>query len=249
MIITTTSGAFTVGVKEQFSYQWKRAIEFYNAFNGAQQASDRGITQDKHEASFTVIGDIADIEALALALRNEKEQITLTLDGEPIFGSAIDYSSAITCNIISKISYPIKDVKTATLPIKVRAIGAIYDGTIPSTKPDMFYQFPVSRIAELNRNAFESPEFSGDYGVVTMVDGSGSGVAKESATVKVINKTNTIAQLQRFLSIQRGDSFSLTTSNMELFLGQTTSNVICTSFSTSRQNVNFWEATLTLAKV
>jgi len=249
MIITTSGGTvFNVGVKESFNYTWIRAIEFYNTFNGSQQSSDRGLSVDRHESAFTVIGDIADIELLAETLRYETKQITLQMDDEPIFGVAIDYSVPIVCNMLSKISYPIRDVKTATLPIKVRALNAIYNATIPSAKPELFYQFPVSRKAELNTVAFDSP-IIGDYGIVTLVDDTGNPLAKESAQVKVINKTPIIAQLQKFLSVQRGDSFSLTTANMELFLGATTSDVICTEINMTRQNVNFWEASLTLVKV
>ena len=240
--------AITVGVSPKFNYSWRRAIEFYNAFSGAQLSSDRGIDSDKHDATFTVIGDHSDIEDLAEALRNEKGQIELELSGEPIFGMAGDYSSPILCNVTSKVSYPIKNTENSTLGISVRALNFAYDLTIPATLPELYYDNSIGRTAETNRTAFDTP-IIGDYGVITLVDSTGTPDTKETAQVKVTQKTIDMARLQRFLSITRGNSFALTTSNIELFLNSTTSNVVCTSVSYSRLNVNFWEASLTLVKV
>jgi hypothetical protein len=248
MIITTSNNVFAVDVKSIFTPYWSRGIKFYESFSGKTLSSDRGINSDKFGSTFTIVGAKSEIENIANDITREISQITIQLDGEPIFGTAIDYSLPFVCNVVNKVSYPIVDFVTAELELTVSVVSPIvYLGAVPSTLPELIYDNQIARDVNYKKTAFSSPSL-GDYGLTVVTDGIRVPLYKEVAVVNVSLKSDKMSQLQKFLSIQRGDSFTLTTSNIKLFLNSTSSNVIVTNFTYSRSNLKLWKAELKLAK-
>lgn len=248
MIITTASNVFTVNVKSSFTPVWDRGIKFYESFRGKTLYSDRGINSDKFGSTITIVGSKADIESIANDITREISQITIALNGEPIFGTAIDYSSSFVCNVLNSVSYPIVDFVTAELELSVSVVSPIvYLGSVPSTLPDLVYDNEIERDISYKKTAFASP-IQGDYGLTVVTDGLRVPLYKEVAIVNVDLKSDTMAQLHKFLSIQRGTAFTLSTTNIKLFLNSTSNDVIVTNFTYKRSNLKFWKAELTLAK-
>jgi hypothetical protein len=248
MIITTSNNVIDVDVKSSFTPYWDMAIKFYESFSGKTLSSDRGISSDKFGSTFIIVGSKADIEAIAEDIKNEISQITIQLSGEPIFGTAIDYSSPFICNVLNTVSYPIVDFVTAELELKISVVSPIvYLSAIPSTLPTLIYENKIERKIDYNKTAFSSPS-QGDYGLTVITDGLRVALHKEIAIVKVNLKSDIMAQLHKFLSLQRGVAFTLTTSNINLFLNSTSSSVIVTKFVYNRSNLKFWNAELTLVK-
>jgi len=250
MIITFSDlTAYTVDIQPSYQPSWSRAIKFYSSFSQSLLSSDRGINSDKYNCSFSIIGDIDDLKLIATSLNSEKKQITIDTEGEKIFGPAIDHTSVFTCNILNEVSYPIRDILTSTLQISIQAVSNIvYDGSVSAVLPELFYQLPVNRLISFHKRPF-SASTQGDYGNMVRVDNLGNVINAETATIVLDQTTEELAQLQKFLSTQRGYPFILTTTNIELFLNSLSTSVVVTSFSFKQVNVKFWTASLTLVKV
>jgi len=249
MIITFSDlTAYTVDIEKSYQPAWFRAIKFYSSFSQSILNSDRGIDSDKYSCSFSIIGDIDDLKLIATSLNGEKKQITIDTEGEKIFGPAIDHTSVFTCNILNDVSYPIRDILTVTIPLSVQVVSpVVYDGAVSSILPELFYQLPVNRLISFHKRPF-SATTQGDYGNMVRVDSSGDTINAETATIEINQTGDELAQLQKYLSTKRGDSFIITTTNIELFLNSLSTSVIATAFSFRQTSVKFWTATLTLVK-
>lgn len=248
MIITANAIQHNVDILKTFAPAFNPAFKFVKAMNGKYRGSDRGIEADKYSSTINIIGDISDINDLASNLRLEKGQITVDTEGAEIFGPAIDYTSPIICNILNKpTSYPIRDLLTATLKLNVKPTTALtYDGAVPTTLPELFYQWPVSRQVGDGGQPFTTLK-SGDFGNSVLVDNGSVAIKSELAKVKFLMTTDEMAQLQRFVSVNRLATFLLTTEVcLELFLGSTSTTVMITDFKFAPSGINYWNSTLTL---
>ena len=246
MIITANSVPHTVDIEKKFKPTYIRALKFITSMSGKTQDSDRGADADKYECTFTVIGDINDIDSLVADLEAENEQITIDTEGLKIFGSGIDHSGTFICNIGGIIRNPIRDLVTSTVTIRVRVVSPIvYDGSIPVTLPTLFYQWPVGR--EINHQSNEYDSLSiGDYGKAVKVDSLSVAVKGEIASFSLKQKDSEFGQLHRFVADTRGSNFTINTSNLELFLGSTSETVKITRFDYTPDGFNFWDVDITM---
>lgn len=246
MIITANSVPHTVDIEKKFRPSFIRSLKFITSMSGKTQVSDRGADEDKYECTFTVIGDIADIDSLVTDLEAENGQITIDTEGLKIFGSGVDHSGTFICNIGGVIRNPIRDLVTSTVTLRVRVVSPIvYDGSIPVTLPALFYQWPVGREINHQTNEYDSLSI-GDYGKAVKVDAVGDAIKGEIASFTLKQKDSEFGELHRFVADTRGASFTLNTSNLELFLGSTSESVKITRFDYVPDGFNFWDVTLTL---
>jgi len=247
MIITANSTPHTVDIRESFTPIFKRAIKFITSLNGKYQPSDRGAVSDKYECVFTVIGDIADINDLVDDLYLNSGQLTIDTQGGKIFGTGVDHSGTFTCNLLNKPKYPIRDLRTATVQLKVRVVSPIvYDSGIPATLPTLFYQWPVNREINVQKSPFDAIEV-GDFGNVTRVDSLGVAIKSEVANVKFKQKDDEFGRLHRFVAATRGDSFLLNTETcLELFLNSTSESVKIIDFKYKPDGIKYWDVTMKL---
>lgn len=247
MIITANGNSHTVDISAKFTPTYIRKIKFFNSLNGKTQVSDRGANSDKYECSFTVLDDTAKVEALVNDLYLNQGQITIDTEGGKIFGSGVDHSGVFTCNLLNKPSYPIRDLLTSSVNLKVRVVSAItYNLGIPATLPTLLYQWPVSREINVQKSNFDSIDF-GDFGSVTRVDSTGVSLKAETVKVKFNMKDSEFGQLHRYLAEQRGSTIAINTSAvLELFLNSTSNNVKVTQFNYAPNGFNFWDVELTL---
>ena len=248
MITIYAGGAIhNVDIRKDFKPVYIRSLKFATAMNGKVQVSDRGDDADKYECTFTVIGDTADIETLAENIYKDVDQLLILTNGIKLFGEGLDHSGSFYVNLVSGvIDYPIRDLLTSTLTLKVRVVSAVtYDTSIPATLPDLHYQHPIKRKITSQKSYFDSIAF-GDYGAIYR--GAGSAPTKvEEVTVSLDMTSEQFGQLHRFVAVTRGDSFTLDTSVcLELFLNSTSTSVKITKFSYSPNDAKNWRASITL---
>jgi len=249
MIINANGTNHTVNIEKKFKPVYTRALKFVTTLNGKTQVSDRGEDADKYDCTFTVIGDTAGINTLVSNLWLEKGQITIDTDGAKIFGTGIDHSGIFTCNILSKpIAYPVRDLLTSTVKLRVRVVSAIvYNTSITAVLPTLFYQWPIGRDINVQKIPYDSISF-GDYGVNVRVDGAGNPIKSEIAKIKLKQTDDEFGQLHRAVALTRGATFELDTSVcLELFLGSTSTNVKILDFKYSPNGLKFWDVSITLA--
>jgi hypothetical protein len=246
MIITANGTPHTVDIEKRFRPVYIRALKFITSMSGKTQVSDRGANADKYECTFTVIGDIADIDALVADLENETEQITIDTEGLKIFGSGIDHSGTFICNVGGVVTDQIRDLVTSTVTLRVRVVSPIvYDSSIPVTLPTLYYQWPVGR--EVNRQSNEFDTISiGDYGKSIKVSGASTPIKGQVTTFQLKQKADEFGQLHRFVADTRGSSFTINTSNLEIFRGSTSETVKITRFDYTPDDFNFWDVTITM---
>lgn len=241
----------TVNIESGFTPKYTRALKFITALNGKTQVSDRGADSDRYEVKLKVIGDNADIEALADDIRADKNYILIDCY-VPIFGTGIDYTSGISVNVKNGVVvYPVRDLITSTLELDVKAIVPMsYDLTVSPTLPDLNIQHPVNRKIITKKTPFESMKIGAydyDYGVSSMVQSGGSPIVSESVTFSVSCDSDDFAKIHRFVATTRGNSFTLDTSVcLELFLNSTSTSVKITNFSYKPDGVKNWKATFTM---
>jgi len=247
MIITANSIANSVEVNSKFKPTYIRALKFITAMSGKTLVSDRGENADKYECTFTVVGGLDDISSLVTNLNAETGQIIIDTEGGKIFGSGIDYTGTFTCNVMNIIEYPIRDLVTALVTIKVRVVSPIvYNASIPTTLPELFYDWPVKRSINKQKTPFQALE-QGDFGNSTRVDSTGTPFNSQSVTVRLRATDEEFGQLHRFVADKRGDTFTLNTGVcLELFLNSTSESVIITNFKYTPDGFKFWNVEMTM---
>jgi hypothetical protein len=258
----TTSAApvdpkdFDVTIRKDFKPSYKRSLKFVTTYTGTTKVSDRGLEADIYDTSFTIIGDTTDIEEIAEMLIINDAHIVLSADsGEQIFGSGIKYTSAFDCIVTNKATiYPIRDVLTSTLSLSVRVLGEIpYDLTVTPTLPEMLYTWPINRSTvkrQSGYNAINIASSNAQNGVNSISTGIAP-IEKETASFNVTLCNDDFAHLQRFISVTRGDTFTLSTSLcLKLFVNAlATDQVKLTAFAFKPISFKEWEASLTLINV
>jgi hypothetical protein len=247
MIITANSVVHNVDIRKAFTPVYKRALKFITSLGGKTQVSDRGENSDKYECTFTVIGNTADINSLVSDLYENSGQITIDTEGGKIFGTGVDHSGVFTCNLLNKPVYPVRDLLTATVKIKVRVVSVIvYDSGIPATLPTLLYKWPVGREVNVQKSTFDTID-QGDFGQVVRVDSSGDPIKAEVAKISLNQKEEDFGQLHRFVAAQRGNTVAINTNVcLELFLNSTSNNVKITKFTYKPDGFRNWDVSMTL---
>jgi hypothetical protein len=248
MIITTSNGAHTVDILDDFFPKYIRALKFFESYSFKTKVSDRTALSDKYECSFTVIGDTADVNDLVFDLSIEKSQIIINTQGIAIFGTGIDHGTPFICNMIGRpVKYPVRDIRKTAFKVNVKVVSPVaYDSQYPTTLPRLFYQWPIARGFTRNRREFNSSLIGGE-GVVTIVDSEGVPLKGESAGIKVLMTNDEFGQLHRFVANLRGDSFTLDTETfLELFLQSSSEDVKMKVFKYRPKGFNLWEVDMVL---
>ena len=247
MIITADGNAKTVNIQKSFTPVFNRALKFITSLNGKSQVSDRGANADKYECTFTVIGNTADINALVTDLYNNTGQVLIDTEGSKIFGTGVDHSGVFTCNLLNKPVYPVRDLLTATVKLKVRVVSAIvYDLSIPATLPTLLYKWPIGREINVQKSQFDAID-QGDFGEVVRVDSSGNPIKSEVAKISMKQKASEFGELHRYIADQRGNTIAINTNVcLELFLNSTSNNVKVTNFTYKPNGFNHWDVSMTL---
>jgi hypothetical protein len=215
MIINVNGTSFDVKVLDKFVPTYSRAIKYEPMMNGSTYTSDRGVESDKYDTSITIIGDTEDMLLLVNDLILETNQITVSCNNEYIFGPALDYSTPFTCNVIGEpISFPVRDVLTTTISLKLRIVSqVVYDGTVSSSLPDIYYNLPVNRVTTLDRHTFNTIS-QGDFGVTTLIDNFSNPINRRECTFTALHTKEEMSQLQKFVSTQRDRIFTWTTNKV-----------------------------------
>jgi hypothetical protein len=247
MIITANGNNRTVNIRESFSPVFKRALKFITSMNGKNQVSDRGANSDKYECTFTVIGNTSDINTLVDDLYNNAGQILIDTQGGKIFGTGIDHSGVFTCNLLNDPVYPVRDLLTAIVKLKVRVVSPIvYDASITPELPTLFYQWPIKREVNVQKSNFDSID-QGDFGEVVRVDRSGNPIKSEVCSISLRQKDDEFGKLHRYIADQRGSTISINTNLvLELFLNSTNNNVKVKGFTYKPDGIKYWSVSMTL---
>lgn len=240
MIITANGNAHTVDILKDYRPVYNRALKFFQSYNGKTQVSDRGANADKYKCSFTVIGDISDINDLVTDLYNETGQVTINTEGFKIFGSGIDHSGNFDCNISAQdYKYPIRDIKKSLIQLTVDVVSQIvYDSSVAIELPELLHQFPVDRSVSRRSNAFQSISY-GDYGNSVSTDSTANVLESQVYPAKFNMRNADFAKLHRYVANLRGNSFTLNTNaHFEPFLGSTSESVKVLSFRYRPDGIN-----------
>ena len=247
MIITANGNSKTVSIQKSYTPVFKRALKFITSLNGKTQVSDRGADADKYECTFTVIGNTADINLLVTDLYNNTGQVLIDTQGATIFGTGVDHSGVFTCNLLNKPVYPVRDLLTATVKLKVRVVSAIvYDSGIPATLPTLLYKWPINKEINVQKSQFDAIE-QGEFGEVVRVDSSGVPIKAEAVKVNIHLKEQEFGELHRYIADQRGSTIAINTNVcLELFLNSTSNNVKITNFTYKPDGIKHWDVSMTM---
>lgn len=247
MRINIDSTWYDVDILKTFKPTYRQSTKFTRSINGKYRGSDRGVLSDKFATTFTIIGDIADINILASALYLEAGTVIVDAEGAQIFGSAIDYSSTFFALASKPTNYNIRDLVTATITLSIIPTKVPeYLSSVSATLPDLFYQWPVNRSLN-DRNTPQRPLNDDNNYTTVIVDGSGDPIKSESATVRFDMTGDEFAQLQKFHGVNRLTPFTLNTSVcLELFLNSTSTSVIITKLGFKPNGIDRWTASLIL---
>ena len=250
MIITVDSTQYTVDIERVFTPTYIQSTTFITGYNGNTQVSDRGLLRDKYLSKIKVIGDRADIEAIADSLYNETDTIDIDTQGKEIFGPAIDYSSPFTCLVKNKLSYPIRDLLTATIELTVQPRLFAYVAQ-PAYTDAPFYQFPIKRDVSKTRSTSDSIITGGTTNTSTLVNNSLDPIKTEISSFSLDMSRDELAKLQYFYGVtNRGATFTLDTdTSLELFLNSISTSVKITKFSFKPKNFKFWTVNMTVVRV
>ena len=256
MIISIGTNTTTVSLSSDFKPKWIPAVKIVTTMNGTKYISDRGQDSDIWESTFTITGDRDDIDGVADLLRADNAQVEIICVNEPIFGPAIDYSSAIVCNIInSKILYKLRDVKTTTIQVTLRAVSGLVHLDYSSKQVfNPVYDFSVDRYYTKNRTPFNSMQTisttssQSEYGVITHKCNGMTNDVIESADISFTIFEEEFKNNILYMLDERTFKQAWTTEHLYLVFGTKVFNAVIEKLDFYRSNYNIWKVKMTISR-
>jgi hypothetical protein len=245
---------YEVDILNSFKCEYIQKVDYIGVSSGKTRAYNYGTPSDRWVADITIQGLNSQFEEISRSLVSDVGDFFATLgDGEQIFGSGIDYSLPINCNIInSSRQYSQNNIALSTIKLKLEAVvysselsfqrtQLKYKDSIPAGLPaKLNFQTPIDRQLIKRESPFQSENF-GNYGMIT------EEVNSQSFSLVFDQNEAEMAQIEKFVSVQRSTPFIFSEADyLYLFEDQDTEEVMITGFIITRVNHNHWRTTLKL---
>jgi hypothetical protein len=247
MILTIGSNDYEIDVNNDFNPLYSPAITSQALANGNYFFADRGAEFDRRSVSFDIVGEIADINDIVSVLKDHKGNVSIDTNGLHLFGSGLDYSSAIECNYTIS-NYNIEDIRTSEIKVTLSAVNDIpFLISVPSTQPKFIYSMPFERNVKQVKNNFQSMQLGGERGASILVNSVDSVLSENVVKLNTTLFHSEFANLFKFIYTNRATPFTVNTT-FKLFFNSLSNSVILTNFTFKPSGAKLWEVSFNLVK-